>query len=56
MNLSARRKACGATQIELAKYCGVTEQTISKWEREAMRPNAENQAKIEKFFEEREKC
>lgn len=44
--IKERRAELKITQIELAKQCGVSVNTIIKWENEVAEPNDENYQKL----------
>jgi transcriptional regulator with XRE-family HTH domain len=55
MTLKERRTRLGFTQIEVAIAIGVSMSAYQLWERGAMNPTPDNQEKLDKFFEEKER-
>ena len=47
--ISSARKSQGLTQAKLADVLGVSTEAVSKWEKDAYAPSAENEEKIYSF-------
>lgn len=48
--LAQMRKVMGLTQVELAKRLGISEATVTAWERGERFPRSENMRKLMRFF------
>ena len=49
-NLKELRKLKNLTQIDVAKYCGVSLMAYQLWERGAMKPREENMNKLRELL------
>lgn len=51
MNIKEKRLALKLTQFDLARMCGVSPNTIMRWENGVTKPNEENMEKLKKALE-----